>query len=519
MAGFGIKTPWTSQPQFITSVTGDSIANGLTSLWSLKDGGTRFVDYKNKNNGTASTALATKTFTGQHGGAVGSVFSGSQYVNCGSDISMRPTEFTLLAVFTPSALSGTNVEVMSTHASQTGFTLGFDTSNRLQAIIGATSAWQFAYAGTGVVGKQYAAVFTHSAANTRFSIYANGVKGDSVAYGGVYQQTTQPLYVGASANYGNYFNGTIALAAVWGREMSHAEALSLSRNPWQIFQPIERRIWVPSAGGGTTISGNPIVWQWEANNVVSKEKVSTTPTDWQWFTTTGTSKEKISSVPVDWQWFVTSGSVQEGSATTITGNPIAWEWQSGTASFVQKIQGVPVNWEWQVTTGTSKEKIDVIPKAFEWQVTTGQIRGTDTIDTTPVAWTWEVTQGNVVYLQPQQTSGTIGGKKDKRVKLPYYEGKDYESRIDLEESVRDDSRSVSDFLDVRGDVLGDGARSDGKPVELVDREVLQSGVAIGDLLAEFKEEAKQVSVIELPQVEESEGFDEEAAVIMLLLAA
>ncbi len=44
----------------------------------------------------------------------------------------------------------------------------------------------------------------------------------------------------------------LTLGCVWKRELNLAECLTLSNNPWQIFAPLSRRIWAPSAGGGPT---------------------------------------------------------------------------------------------------------------------------------------------------------------------------------------------------------------------------------------------------------------------------
>lgn len=47
--------------------------------------------------------------------------------------------------------------------------------------------------------------------------------------------------------------GAIYLFAKFSRELSQREVISLSANPWQIFKPIPRRIFVPvAAGGGAT---------------------------------------------------------------------------------------------------------------------------------------------------------------------------------------------------------------------------------------------------------------------------
>lgn len=44
--------------------------------------------------------------------------------------------------------------------------------------------------------------------------------------------------------------GSHQLVAIWDRALSVSEIATLSANPWQLFRPIQRRIWVPVAGGG-----------------------------------------------------------------------------------------------------------------------------------------------------------------------------------------------------------------------------------------------------------------------------
>ncbi len=45
-------------------------------------------------------------------------------------------------------------------------------------------------------------------------------------------------------------NGAQALAVSWNRVLSDAEHASWQADPWQLFAPIRRTIWVPNAGGG-----------------------------------------------------------------------------------------------------------------------------------------------------------------------------------------------------------------------------------------------------------------------------
>lgn len=63
---------------------------------------------------------------------------------------------------------------------------------------------------------------------------------------------TGPLIVSGShpSTVANNFCGDIYCAFVWDRKLSASEVKSLYNNPWQLFQPIQRTIWVPAAGGG-----------------------------------------------------------------------------------------------------------------------------------------------------------------------------------------------------------------------------------------------------------------------------
>ena len=51
---------------------------------------------------------------------------------------------------------------------------------------------------------------------------------------------------GASNSVGT----TNYLIAVWNKYVSNEDLFALSENPWQIFKKQDRRIWIPSAGGG-----------------------------------------------------------------------------------------------------------------------------------------------------------------------------------------------------------------------------------------------------------------------------
>lgn len=65
-----------------------------------------------------------------------------------------------------------------------------------------------------------------------------------------FANTTSPLEIGRVNNGTLYYAGKIVLVRSWNRVLEVAEVKALSENPWQTYRPIQRRIWVPVAGGG-----------------------------------------------------------------------------------------------------------------------------------------------------------------------------------------------------------------------------------------------------------------------------
>src|SRR5574343_63566 len=100
------------------------------------------------------------------------------------------------------------------------------------------------------VGGEYLQIFSISGSRVIFSV--NGVEHVNTASAALPNAFSESLTVGE--DYLNtYFMGRVYLAAVWNRALSSAEIKQLSANPWQLFKPVQRQIWVPvSAGGGGT---------------------------------------------------------------------------------------------------------------------------------------------------------------------------------------------------------------------------------------------------------------------------
>ena len=66
--------------------------------------------------------------------------------------------------------------------------------------------------------------------------------------------STSTLDIGARASGGTQLDGGVQLVLLWNRALSFAELEQIRANPWQIFPPLEREIYVVSAGGDVTLS-------------------------------------------------------------------------------------------------------------------------------------------------------------------------------------------------------------------------------------------------------------------------
>ena len=116
---------------------------------------------------------------------------------------------------------------------------------------------------------------------------------------------------GAIANGGttSFFNGTILVRAAWRRALSDQEMTSIGRNPWQLFAPQERQIWVSAGGTG----GHLVV---DAVDVYTHPSSDISITGW--VPSTGTDLFAcIDEASYDDADYITSPTVGTGSPATL----------------------------------------------------------------------------------------------------------------------------------------------------------------------------------------------------------
>lgn len=113
----------------------------------------------------------------------------------------------------------------------------FSTNDRATAVADSRSSPGFFAAGTyGPSGRLRAYANTAMAEVTPTGAYANS----SELFTAIYTQGLNQL-----------FDKRLALLAIFRSELSPAELRELSASPWQLFKPVERRIWVPASTGGS----------------------------------------------------------------------------------------------------------------------------------------------------------------------------------------------------------------------------------------------------------------------------
>lgn len=121
----------------------------------------------------------------------------------------------------------------------------FATNDRATAVADSRSSPGFFAAGTyGPSGRLRSYANTAMAEVTPTGAYAN----TSDIFTAVYTQGLNQL-----------FDKRLALLAIFRSEFSQQELRELSANPWQLFKPTERRLWVPvSAGGAISVTGQSV---------------------------------------------------------------------------------------------------------------------------------------------------------------------------------------------------------------------------------------------------------------------
>lgn len=244
-----VKNPWTRQPQVSVGVDwGNSLARGLALVH------TQSLGYVNLADGRALTPVGSPQIIATvQGVAISTTRAAASGVTVGTDAKYNPPEITLLSVATQTSIT----------AATSGILLSRDDNTLGRAFvldIHANSAWGVRYyvngggtpgtnelreGVTATAGRRYVAAVTHAASVAKLFVDGKLVNSSSsFATKNSATGNTQISRRTFAANTDS-LTGTQALSLLWSRALSDAEIKSISANPWQIFAPLQRRIWVP----------------------------------------------------------------------------------------------------------------------------------------------------------------------------------------------------------------------------------------------------------------------------------
>lgn len=232
------RIPRRTQPQGAVRLdTAHPLARGLRGAWS---GGRHPI---NVVTGALSSAPGGVAVASEHG--IVTRYAGTP-TDTGAVLGAFGSQFTVAVRLRPGAVGGHRVCGDHDHLENSfGWLMAIEGSalnmycNAAQKVgvnvsVGAWSQVAFSFDGAGT--KRIAADGVVTASAQSATVSASGLSTLIGAY--------------PWPGYAN-FDGDIDYLYVWERGLSADELMALHANPWALFEPQVRRIWVPSAGGSS----------------------------------------------------------------------------------------------------------------------------------------------------------------------------------------------------------------------------------------------------------------------------
>lgn len=164
----------------------------------------------------------------------------------------------LFLLYQPTTIA-TNSSIFGITDGNYGPALG-STSSKFRFNVSSNSGAYIEASNTITDGQVYSVFGTAwGSANTQRSMYVDGVDvGINSTGSGLTNQTAQAIILNEYTNFTNgAAAGNIILGIGWkaGPRMGQAEARALYENPWQIFKPIQRKLYFLPSSGGTALNG------------------------------------------------------------------------------------------------------------------------------------------------------------------------------------------------------------------------------------------------------------------------
>jgi hypothetical protein len=242
------KVTRTGQPQQATPIDwSNPIARGI--VFALPFGNREAANGK---TGTASGTVAQGVTS--RGLAV--KLNGSSYLDFGSTPFIDPTGPFTISLYEETITAQSYSTLLSLPCGANQLTWLRGSSAGYYCAVGKTNGTVAAFAGTGAqtTGEKKRFILTGTALNNyaTYRLWMDGVElsRTTQSFGAL---TTGNTKIGQDG-LDNPFNGNIADVTFWNRALTDSEVASINANPWQIFEKINRSIFIPISASTPTDS-------------------------------------------------------------------------------------------------------------------------------------------------------------------------------------------------------------------------------------------------------------------------
>jgi hypothetical protein len=256
MSAIALASRWTQPPPLGTPIDPKWIDRGLQFVWGPNT--TFYI--------AEPWRSATQTFIGTNIGAVANEggwttnLNGNNQINiAGTIVGASPTEFSMIAACKPASVAtdmillsvsnGSNLVMLQQRVSSSAGYMLYSRSSVGDVIISPNVA--------PTLGPLRTAGGVWRSGTGEKSTFLNGVKTASVTTDTGTLAVTKASVAGDARSSGQCYSGALPIGMIFNRALSDAEMRSLTENPWQIFKPLTRRMWMFDVNAGSTTNVNP----------------------------------------------------------------------------------------------------------------------------------------------------------------------------------------------------------------------------------------------------------------------
>jgi hypothetical protein len=243
-----IPSRWTQQPQSLAPVDWNHpLCRDMTIAWSRNRAQLPLGDFDCRYSGADTYGLNGYGIKGDGASTFATLPTGSIITTTGYGATPT-TGTTWLAVIRAGAADSQRTICNSDSTSTRSISFRLNTTSVGLSNVNAGSILNFT---TQITANELATVCISGISGST-DFYKNGryVANNATAYTQSSDNTSQ--FIGKNSSSLQFYDGSLFLLLCWKRKLLQSEGVAITENPWQVFKPIQRRIYfdVAAAPGG-----------------------------------------------------------------------------------------------------------------------------------------------------------------------------------------------------------------------------------------------------------------------------